>query len=109
MKNRLVAYFSASGKTKNVAKADLQEIKPIEPYTKANLDWLNKDSRSSKEMSHKAFRPTILGEDLDVSEYDEIILGFPIWWQWIWKYGERIEIICAQQYYPRRENIKSYQ
>ena len=73
----LVAYFSASGVTKHaaeevakVAGADLYEIKPEVPYTKADLDWMNKKSRSSIEMEDK----------LDVSKYDHIYLGFPIWW-----------------------------
>ncbi|MCI9239387.1 flavodoxin [Lachnospiraceae bacterium 50-23] len=87
MSKKLVAYFSASGTTKKVAeiaaegaKADLFEIEPKIPYTKADLDWMDKKSRSSVEMSDKKFRPEIIGNDIDLKEYDEIILGFPIWW-----------------------------
>ena len=84
---KLVAYFSASGTTKKTAEmmaeaagCDLYEIAPKVPYTKADLNWMDKKSRSSVEMSDKKFRPELGGEDLDVSAYDEIILGFPIWW-----------------------------
>ncbi len=87
MSKKLVAFFSASGTTKRVAeiaaegaKADLFEIEPKIPYTKADLDWTDKKSRSSVEMSDKKFRPEIIGNDIDLKEYDEIILGFPIWW-----------------------------
>jgi len=87
MSKKLVAYFSASRTTKKVAeiaaegaKADLFEIEPKIPYTKADLDWMDKKSRSSVEMSDKKFRPEIIGNDIDLKEYDEIILGFPIWW-----------------------------
>lgn len=87
MKKRLVAYFSASGTTKKVAeriadsaKADLIEIKPKVSYTKADLDWMNKRSRSSVEMNDKKFRPEILDLEIDMGIYDEVILGFPIWW-----------------------------
>ena len=87
MSKKLVAFFSASGTTKKVAeiaaegaKADLFEIEPKISYTKADLDWMDKKSRSSVEMSDKKFRPEIIGNDIDLKEYDEIILGFPIWW-----------------------------
>ncbi len=87
MKRKLVAYFSASGTTKKVAtmiadiaKADLYEITPKITYTKADLDWMNRKSRSSTEMNDKKFRPEILETELDLNAYDEIILGFPIWW-----------------------------
>lgn len=80
----LVAYFSASGVTKyaaeevaKVAGANLYEIKPEVPYTKADLDWMNKKSRSSIEMEDKSFRPVIIKDNLDVSKYDHIYLGFP--------------------------------
>ena len=73
----LVAYFSASGVTKHaaeevakVAGANLYEIKPEVPYTKADLDWMNKKSRSSIEMEDKSFRPVIIKDNLDVSKYD---------------------------------------
>lgn len=84
MAKRLVAYFSASSTTKKVAemlaeaaKADLYEIEPKVPYTRADLDWMNKKSRSSVEMNDKKIRPEIAEENLDMSAYDEI---FPIWW-----------------------------
>lgn len=87
MKKRLVAYFSASGVTKKVAEmvagaanCDLYEITPKVPYTTADLNWMDKKSRSSVEMSDKTIRPEIAGTDLDVSAYDEILIGFPIWW-----------------------------
>ena len=83
----LVAYFSASGVTAGVAKklaeavgADVFEIKPKVPYTKADLDWMNADSRSSVEMKNKAFRPEIEVGEVDVKVYDTVFLGFPIWW-----------------------------
>ena len=62
------------------AKADLFEIEPKVPYTKADLDWMNKKSRSSVEMSDKKYRPEIMKKKMDMSSYDEILLGFPIWW-----------------------------
>ena len=87
MKKRLVAYFSASGVTKKVAEmiakaadCDLYEVTPKVPYTTADLNWMDKKSRSSVEMSDKTIRPEIAGADLDVSVYDEILIGFPIWW-----------------------------
>ena len=87
MSRILVAYFSASGVTKKVAEklaalvnADIHEIKPKVPYTKADLNWMDKKSRSSVEMNDKTFRPEIVKEDLNLSSYDTILLGFPIWW-----------------------------
>ena len=87
MSRKLVAFFSASGTTKKVAemiaeetKGDLFEIEPKVPYTKADLDWMNKKSRSSVEMSDKKYRPEIMKNEMDMSSYDEILLGFPIWW-----------------------------
>ena len=83
----LVAYFSASGVTASIAKelavaanADLYEIKPTEKYTTADLNWQNANSRSSVEMKNKSARPEIIKGDVDVSPYDVILLGFPIWW-----------------------------
>ena len=64
----------------NSAKADLFEIEPKIPYTKADLDWMDQKSRSSMEMNDKKFRPEVLDTDTDFNAYDEIILGFPIWW-----------------------------
>lgn len=87
MSKKLVAYFSASGVTENVAKllteaadADLFEIKPEVPYTSADLDWQDKNSRSSVEMRDKASRPAIAESNAKVDEYDVIFVGFPIWW-----------------------------
>ena len=87
MTNKLVAYFSASGVTAKVAgklasalEADTYEINPEVKYTKADLNWMNKKSRSSVEMNDKSFRPAIITGDVDVSGYDTIYLGFPIWW-----------------------------
>jgi len=86
-KKVLVAYFSASGVTAKVAKklsnaigADLFEIKPAEPYTSADLDWTNKKSRSSVEMADKSSRPAIANKVADMSQYDVVFVGFPIWW-----------------------------
>lgn len=84
---RLVAVFSASGVTKKVAEmvaeaanCDLYEITPKELYTKEDLNWMDKKSRSSIEMNDKKIRPEIAGAEIDMDSYDEIILGFPIWW-----------------------------
>lgn len=87
MSKILVAYFSASGKTEKVAKnlaeavgADVYEINPEIPYTKADLNWMDKKSRSSVEMNDKSFRPAIVDKDANVAEYDIVFVGFPIWW-----------------------------
>ena len=87
MSKKLVAYFSASGKTAKVADmladavgADIYEIRPEVPYTKADLNWMNKKSRSSVEMNDKSFRPAIADTDAKIDQYDTIFLGFPIWW-----------------------------
>lgn len=84
--NVLVAYFSASGVTKNVAEKianengyDVFEIVPEEFYTVADLDYTNKDSRSTIEMNDKSFRPPIV-ENCDVSGYNTVVIGFPVWW-----------------------------
>ena len=83
----LVAYFSASGvtakaaeKLAEAAQADLYEIKPKLPYTRADLDWTDKKSRSSVEMNDKASRPAIAGKVENMEEYDTVFIGFPIWW-----------------------------
>lgn len=83
---KLVAYFSASGVTKSVAEklagaidADIFEIRPKVPYSKEDLDWTNGSSRSSVEMKDASCRPEIV-ETADVSKYDVIYIGFPIWW-----------------------------
>lgn len=87
MSNTLVAYFSAGGTTKKAAAkvaeaagADLYEIRPKVPYTDADLNWMDKKSRSSIEMSDKSFRPEIAGNDAHIEKYDTILIGFPIWW-----------------------------
>lgn len=87
MSKRLVAYFSASGNTKKVAEnvakaagADLYEIRPQTPYTKADLNWMDKKSRSSVEMADKSFRPQLADQDAQAEAYDQILIGFPIWW-----------------------------
>ena len=87
MKKTLVAFFSASGTTKKTAQliakatgADLYEITPKVAYTEADLNWMDKKSRSSVEMNDKKFRPEVEDKDAHIAEYDEIILGFPIWW-----------------------------
>ena len=87
MSKKLVAYFSASGTTANVAKnlakaadADLYEIKPAVPYSKADLNWMDKQSRSSVEMRDKSSRPALADADANIADYDTIFIGFPIWW-----------------------------
>jgi len=86
--SKLVAYFSASGTTKKLAERianekgfDIFEIEPKEKYTNEDLNWMDKNSRSSKEMKDdRSIRPEIVKKDLDLSKYDTIYLGFPIWW-----------------------------
>ncbi len=87
MSKKLVAYFSASGTTKRAAEhlakaegADLFEIKPAVPYTSADLNWMDKKSRSSVEMSDPSSRPKIAGKLANMAEYDMVFIGFPIWW-----------------------------
>ena len=87
MSKKLVAFFSASGTTKKTAEmvaeaagADLYEITPKVAYTTADLNWMDKKSRSSVEMSDKKFRPELDDSDAHIENYDEIIIGFPIWW-----------------------------
>lgn len=87
MSKKLVAYFSASGVTAKLAKnlaeaagADLYEIKPAVPYTNADLNWQDKNSRSSVEMNDKSFRPAIADTDANIADYDTIFVGFSIWW-----------------------------
>nr|WP_316614820.1 flavodoxin [uncultured Ruminococcus sp.] len=87
MSKQLVAYFSASGTTARVAKdlakaagADLYEIRPETPYTRADLNWQDKNSRSSLEMRDKYSRPTLADRDANIAEYDTVFVGFPIWW-----------------------------
>lgn len=87
MSRKLVAYFSASGVTAKVAEtlseaigADLYEIEPEVPYTKADLDWMDKQSRSTIEMNDPASRPAISGKRDNIDDYDTVFVGFPIWW-----------------------------
>ncbi len=87
MSKNLIAYFSVSGTTQKVARnmaqassSDLLEIKPEVPYTREDLNWMNKKSRSSLEMNDPSSRPAIVKEDLDLSQYDTVFVGFPIWW-----------------------------
>ena len=87
MKKKLVAYFSASGKTARLANdlakaagADLYEICPAVPYTSADLNWQNKQSRSSIEMSDHSSRPALADTNADIAAYDTIYIGFPVWW-----------------------------
>ena len=87
MSKKLVAYFSASGTTAGAAKnlaqaagADLYEIRPETPYTRADLNWQDKNSRSSVEMNDKSKRPALANKDANIAAYDTILLGFPIWW-----------------------------
>lgn len=86
-KKMLVAYFSASGVTEKAARelseaagADLYEIRPEVPYSSADLNWNDRNSRSSVEMNDPAFRPAIAGKLEDMGQYDVVFIGFPIWW-----------------------------
>jgi len=83
----LIAYFSASGITKKVAQnlasainADIYEIKPLVPYTDADLNWMDKNARSTVEMKDWNSRPEIKEDDAHIENYDTIFVGFPIWW-----------------------------
>lgn len=87
MSKKLVAFFSASGVTEGLAKAladaavaDLYEIEPQVLYTNADLNWNDKQSRSTVEMHDLAFRPAIADSDANVAAYDVVFVGFPIWW-----------------------------
>lgn len=87
MADKLVAYFSASGTTERVAKdlaaaigGDLFEVAPAVPYTAADLNWQDKQSRSSIEMNDESCRPAIAGEVEGMAQYDTIFVGFPVWW-----------------------------
>lgn len=87
MGRKLVAYFSAGGVTAKAAEelagvtgADLYEIRPKTPYTKEDLDWRNKQSRSTVEMQDPSSRPELFEEPGDLSGYDTVYIGFPIWW-----------------------------
>lgn len=87
MKKTLVAYFSASGVTAKVAaklaeaiRADLYEIQPAQPYTRSDLNWMDKKSRSSVEMNDRKSRPAIANRVENMAQYDTVFVGFPVWW-----------------------------
>ena len=87
MEKILVAYFSASGVTAKVAEkirrafgADIYEIRPEAAYTSADLDWRDRNSRSSVEMQDTSSRPALKDRDAGVEKYDKVFIGFPIWW-----------------------------
>lgn len=87
MSKTLVAYFSTGGNTRRAAKAiaraagaETYEIKPEEPYSHADLNWMDTHSRSTLEMNDPSARPAIVGDLPDLSGVDTILLGFPIWW-----------------------------
>ena len=87
MSKKLVAYFSVSGVTAALAKtlaeaagADLYEIKPEVPYTSTDLNWNDKQSRSTIEMHDLSFRPEVADMDANIAAYDVVFVGFPIWW-----------------------------
>ena len=87
MSKILISYFSASGVTKGVAQklseainGDLFEIEPVEKYTKEDLNWMDKNSRSSIEMADKSSRPKITKKIDNIESYDSIVIGFPVWW-----------------------------
>lgn len=87
MAKALVAYFSASGTTAKVAKdlaaatgADLFEIVPEQPYTRADLNWQDKSSRTTIEMNDESCRPPVEGEVAGMTAYDTVFVGFPVWW-----------------------------
>ncbi|MBQ6544875.1 MAG: flavodoxin [Lachnospiraceae bacterium] len=87
MAKALVAYFSASGVTAKVSEklasaigADLYEIEPAVPYTRADLNWMDKKSRSTVEMNDRACRPAIGNAVVDMAQYEVVFVGFPVWW-----------------------------
>ena len=87
MNKKIVCYFSATGTTKNVAEklskiidSDLFEIEPSVLYTSADLDWNDKESRTTKEQSDESSRPGVKSKLNNISEYKTVILGFPVWW-----------------------------
>ena len=87
MRKVLIAYFSASGVTARAARemaqatgADLYEIRPAEPYTAADLNWMDKGSRSTREMRDPACRPAVAEPVEDMGQYETVFVGFPIWW-----------------------------
>ena len=89
MSRKLVAYFSASGVTAKLAEqladaigADLFEIEPVQKYTKADLNWMDKQSRSTIEMKDPASRPAIAAKRDNMADYDVVFVGFPMTWTW---------------------------
>ena len=87
MNKTLICYFSASGVTKKEAEriaalvnGTLFEIEPVDKYTAADLDWMDKESRSTKEMQDEASRPKVVRKVDGMDEYDKVIVGFPVWW-----------------------------
>lgn len=87
MNKNLVCYFSATGTTKEVAEkiasiinADLFAIEPVNEYTSEDLDWTNKQSRSSIEMVDETSRPAIKNKVVNITEYQNVVIGFPVWW-----------------------------
>ena len=87
MSKVLVCYFSASGVTRGVARniansieGDLFEIEPVDIYTAEDLDWTNKESRSSREMANRSYRPELKNKVNNFNDYDKIVIGFPVWW-----------------------------
>lgn len=87
MNKMLVCYFSASGVTKGIAikikntlNTDIFEIEPVKKYTNEDLDWTDKNSRSTIEMNDKSFRPEIKNKTVNLEDYNTILIGFPIWW-----------------------------
>lgn len=87
MNKTLVAYFSATGTTASLAvkiaqllNSDCYEIKPCQPYSHDDLNWQDKNSRSSQEMEDKTARPELVDNHLNMQNYDTVFLGFPIWW-----------------------------
>ena len=87
MSKALVAYFSTSGVTAKLAErlaeaigADVYEIRPKAPYTKADLNWTDKKSRSTIEMQDRACRPPMADTGADITAYDVVFVGFPVWW-----------------------------
>lgn len=87
MSKVLVCYFSASGVTRKVARniansieGDLFEIEPVDIYTDEDLDWTNKESRSSREMANRSYRPELKNKVNNFNDYDKIVIGFPVWW-----------------------------
>ena len=87
MSKILAAFYSATNVTAKLSKklaeavgANLYEIKPAQPYTKADLNWRDQNIQSSIEMKDRSFRPALAEMNANISEYDTILLGFPIWW-----------------------------